>query len=184
MSTALVNLSLKQKGLTSSEHSVLNILAYRANDDAQCWPSVASLCESTSLDRKTVLKCLSSLIDKKLIEKTGAMKGKTLSTPVYKLTLTSSTNIGTTQNLSSPNISASSPKNGTPKQSQNWDMERSYLNENRKGIFSLFPFAFNRLEKQALQYLINNPQIKASYDDGVVLAPVVKKWLAQHSQKA
>lgn len=84
----LVNISHKVKGLSSSEHSILNVMAYRANDKThECWPSSSSLSESTSQDKKTIYKCLISLSEKKLIFKTGEMKGKTKSTPVYKLTL-------------------------------------------------------------------------------------------------
>lgn len=134
MSIELVNLSHKQKNLSLAEHSILNILAHRANDFSECWPSIKSLEESSSADRKTIIKVIQSLIDKKLIIKTGEMKGKTKSVPVYKLTLSSPKN-GTALNLSSTTFSVSSPKNGTAKQSQKRDMERSYIKVKRKEDF-------------------------------------------------
>jgi pyocin large subunit-like protein len=135
MSIELVNLSLIQKNLSSAEHSILNILAYRANDNShECWPSAKSLCESTSLDKKTVYKCLLSLSDKNLIIKTGRMTGRTKSTPVYKLTLSAPKN-GSAQKLSVPVFSGSTPKNGSAKRTQKRVMERSDLKDQRKGDF-------------------------------------------------
>ena len=136
MSIDLVNLSHKQKNLSSSEHSILNVMAHRANDNHECWPSANSLYESTSLDKKTIYKCLISLSEKNLIIKTGEMKGKTKSTPVYKLTL-SLPKIGCAQKSSVPNISGSIPKNGSAKLTQKRYMERSVNKDQRKSNFSL-----------------------------------------------
>jgi pyocin large subunit-like protein len=123
------------KSLSSSQHSILNILAFRANDVHEAWPSIKSLSESSSLDRKTVIKVIQSLIDKNLINNTGKKAGKTKRVPVYKLNLNSPKS-GTVQNLNSPNISGNSPNIGTVKQSQNWDMERSSFKDQRKEGFS------------------------------------------------
>ena len=133
MSYELTSLSFKQKGISSSEQQVLSILAFRANDDAECWPSVKSLHSDSKLDRKVILNCLSSLIEKKLILKTGEMKGRTKSVPVYKLTL-SSTQTGTAKNLSSTTSAGSSTKTGTAKQYQNRDMEYKDLNVNKNAL--------------------------------------------------
>lgn len=131
MSIDLVNLSLKQKNLSLAEHSILNILAYRADEKSECWPSITSLCESSSADRKTVIKVLQSLMDKNIIIKTGEMKGRTKSVPVYKLSLSSPVS-GTARNLSSTTFSRSSTKSGTAKQYQKRYMERSDLKDQRK----------------------------------------------------
>ena len=135
MSTNLVNLSFKQKNLSSSEHSVLNVLAYRANTNErnECWPSIKSLCESTSLNEKTIQLALFSLIAKNLISKTGEMKGKTKRTPVYKLTL-NTPKIGGVQKLNTPNFSINTPKIGGIKYPLNRGMERSDLKDHRKGV--------------------------------------------------
>ncbi len=130
MSYDLTTLSFAQKDLSLSEHSILNILAFRANENSECWPSIKSLIENSSADRKTVIKVIQSLIDKKLIIKTGEMKGRTKSVPVYKLTLSSPKN-GTAKKLSSPVFSISSPKNGTTKQSQKRDMELKGVNDHK-----------------------------------------------------
>jgi predicted transcriptional regulator len=134
MSYELTTLSFEQKDLSLAEHSILNILAFRANDDHECWPSIRSLIQNSSADRKTALKVIQSLIDKGLIKKTGEMKGKTRSVPVYKLTLSGPKN-GTARKLSGPVFSASSPKNGTAKQSQKRDMEYKDLNINKNVDF-------------------------------------------------
>jgi DNA-binding MarR family transcriptional regulator len=76
MSYELTILSFEQKGLSLAEHSILNILAFRANEESECWPSINSLIENSSADRKTVIKILQSLSDKKLILKTGFFKGR------------------------------------------------------------------------------------------------------------
>lgn len=156
MSIDLVNLSFVQKNLSSSEHSILNILSFRANDDYfECWPSIASLKESSSLDRKTILKVIQSLIDKKLIEKTGEMRGKTKSTPVFKVLL-SSPKIGTAKNSSSPNFSGTCPNFGTSKQSQFWDMERSDLKGKRKD--PNFSKNVTQEQKQEIKFYLENPK--------------------------
>jgi pyocin large subunit-like protein len=132
----LVNISHKLKGLTASEHSILNVLAHRAEKESQeCWPSARSLCESTSQDIKTIYKSLISLEDKKYIIKTGKMAGKTKSVPVYKLYLSVPKN-GCAQNLSVPVFSDSVPKNGCAKRTQKRYMERSDLKDQRKEDFS------------------------------------------------
>ena len=133
MSLELTMLSLKQSGLSLSEHAVLNVLAIRANESNECWPSTKSLKESCSADRKTILKVIQSLTDKKLIIKTGEMKGRTLSVPVYKLTLRCPV-IGIASKKAVPFLRVSSPKNGTAKQSQKRDMERSVNKSNRKEV--------------------------------------------------
>jgi len=149
MSIDLVNLSLKQKNLTSSEHSILNVLAFRADDIThECWPSAKSLCESTSQDKKTIYKSLISLCEKNLIVKTGAMKGRTKSTPVYKLTL-SVPKIGCAQKPSVPVFSASVPENGSAKHTQKRYMERLLIKVKEKSNFheSKGPKAFKDIYK-------------------------------------
>jgi len=131
----LVNISLKLKGLSSSEHSILNVMAFRADKETQeCHPSAKSLCESTSQDKKTVYKALISLSDKKLIIDTGKKAGKTKSVPVYKLNLSVPKN-GFAQNSSVPVFSESIPKNGSAKRTQKRYMERSVIKDQRKEDF-------------------------------------------------
>lgn len=88
------NISLKIRGLSSSEHSVLNALAVRTNDNNESHASAQSLALNTSFARGTVYLALESLSEKGLIFKTGRMVGKTKSIPVYKL------NFGLSENSS------------------------------------------------------------------------------------
>ncbi len=133
----LVNISHKLKGLSSSEHSILNVMAFRANKEThECHPSAKSLCESTSQDKKTVYKSLISLSDKKLIIDTGKKAGKTKSVPVYKLNLSVPKN-GCAQKSSVPVFSESISKNGYAKRTQKRYMERSVIKDQRKEDFSL-----------------------------------------------
>jgi DNA replication protein DnaD len=133
MSYELTTLSFEQKNLSLSEHSILNILAFRANENGECWPSVKSLIQNSSADRKTVIKSIQCLINKNLLKKTGELKGRTKSVPVYKLMLSSPKN-GTCSDISSPVFSRSSPKNGTAKQSQKRDMELKDLNDHKNVV--------------------------------------------------
>lgn len=134
MCIKLVNLSHKLKGLSSSEHSVLNVLAFRADETSnECWPSIKSLCESTSLNDKTVQASLLSLIKKNKIINTGKKAGKTQRVIVYKLNL-NTPEIGAVQNLNTPNISDNTPKTGGIKYPQNRGSERSDLNDQRKRV--------------------------------------------------
>ncbi len=135
MSIELVNLSLKVSGLSLAEHSILNILAIRADENGECFPSIKSLSENSSADRKTIMKVIDALIEKKLLIKTGEMKGRTKSVPVYKLLLSCTKN-GTASIGSGTTFSGSSTKNGTAKQYQKRDMERSVIKDHRKEVFS------------------------------------------------
>jgi len=153
MSIELVNLSYKIKYLLSSEHSTLNVLAFRADEKTyECWPSAKSLCESTSLDKKTVYKALVSLSEKKLIVKTGEMKGKTKSTPVYRVTLSVPV-IGYAQKPSVPVISGSLPKNGSPKLTQKRYMENSDLKSNKKDNSDAYATSTSKTKKPTITEL-------------------------------
>ena len=131
MCVDLVNISFKLKGLSSSEHSILNILAFRADSKThECWPSIKSLCESSSLNEKTVQSALLSLIAKNKIINTGKKAGATQRVVVYKLTL-NTPNIGGVQNLNTPYFSDNTPKIGGVKYPLNRGSERSYLKDQR-----------------------------------------------------
>lgn len=134
MSIDLVNLSYKQKNINSSEQSVLTRLSWHADINCECYPSIRSISVDTKLNRKTVQQSLVSLEEKKLIIKTGKMRGKTKSVPVYKLNL-SDPNLGFAKKVSDPVFSISDPKIGTAKRSQKRYMERSDLKDQRKDGF-------------------------------------------------
>lgn len=159
MSVELVNLSFKQKGLSSSEHSVLNVLAFRANDNNECWPSIKSLSESTSLNEKTVQTALLSLINKNKIIDTGNRAGKTKRVIIYRLII-NTTKIGGVQKLNTPNFSINTPNNGGIKYPLNRGTERSLLKDKGKDFFS-----FSLEEQQERNWYLNNPHIPVKEKD-------------------
>lgn len=77
--------SIRKNQISSLEKLVLLSLADRADEDFECWPSAKRLEDDCNTDIKTIYKALESLCSKGIIEKTGKMKGKTKSIPVYKL---------------------------------------------------------------------------------------------------
>ncbi len=110
----------KLKNLTSSERLFLLSCADRAGENGICWPSIKRLCTDTCLNKKTIISVRQSIIEKKLLEFTGKMEGRTKSVPVMRLTYvkhrcdkseTSGPENGTASN-------SSGPENGTAKQTQ------------------------------------------------------------------
>ena len=87
MSIDLVNLSFKQKDLTPAEKHILTILAFRANENLECWPSFKSIMHDSGYCRDTVNRCLSILREKQKIFDTGKRAGKTKSVIVYKIVI-------------------------------------------------------------------------------------------------
>ena len=57
---------------TATEQQVLALLAHFADDKTgQCFPSIETLARQSHLHRATVMRCLDSLKEKGLIERTG-----------------------------------------------------------------------------------------------------------------
>lgn len=77
-------------------------LADRADESHCCYPSIQRLVKDTGMDRKTIGKWISQMIEDGLISDTGERKGRTKQVRVLQLNLTSER----TQKRSSP-------KNGT-----------------------------------------------------------------------
>lgn len=123
MSYELTRLAFARTDLKSSTKFVLVALSFRANEKNQCWPSIKWISQDTGLDRKTVILCLQELQDKQLIFKTGEFKGRTKSVAVYQLTLQAVPKTELLKTEAVPLFPVSSPKNGTPKQSQKRDTE-------------------------------------------------------------
>ena len=100
---------------SSSEKSVLVALAECASSKTHlAFPSIAHVCEMTELNRKTVIPCISSLLEKGLIEDTGSTVGSTGQIIVYRI------------------MFGNSPKNGTIKESQK-------RNSTKNGTVPVFP---------------------------------------------
>jgi hypothetical protein len=134
--------TLTKKEVTTTEKLLLLSIADRCGEKGECWPSIKRLMTDTLMDRKTILKIRQSLIDKNILSYTGDFMGRTKSVPIMRLNYIqvdpkkpsksypqSSPKNGTASKISSPkNGTGSSPKIGTPKQSQNWDTEPNNRN--------------------------------------------------------
>lgn len=76
-------------------------LADYANEQGICYPSIKTLSLKTSLDRKTVIRCLAQLEEDRLIRDTGKTCGSTNQVKVYALNPNSPKN-GTVSTSKSP----------------------------------------------------------------------------------
>lgn len=76
--------SFKGKNRAIKKLIMLN-LADRAGDDGLCFPSVAKIAEDTSLDRRTIMTAITSLIEEGLLEDTKIRKGQTKQVRVLRI---------------------------------------------------------------------------------------------------
>jgi len=86
MSIAAISWVFKQEIKPSSLKFVLVALADCADDKGICWPSVEHITETTSQDRKTVIKSLDELESRGWLVDTGKRMGRTNQVKVYRLT--------------------------------------------------------------------------------------------------
>lgn len=87
MSIELLDLAFRSNVRPSSTKFVLVALADYANDWHEAYPSITTLCNRTSQDRKTVMTNLQRLQQAGLIVDTGVRRGKTQQVRVYKILL-------------------------------------------------------------------------------------------------
>lgn len=104
----------------SSLKFVLVALADYANDEGEAYPSIETLVNKTSQNRKTVQANIKKLIALGLIEDTGKKRGKTKQIPVLKMLLKGAQKRERSQKRNSTeNGIVKGPKNGTvPKTGQ------------------------------------------------------------------
>lgn len=105
MSIEAVSWALKVKGIKSSMKFVLVVLANHADATNMAWPSVASIVDSTNLDRKTVLKAIDCLEEYGFLKDTGKREGATKQVKIYRLCIE--------KNCVEESQKRNSPKNGT-----------------------------------------------------------------------
>jgi len=87
MSYEMTKRAIEFNGLTTATKSLLIVLAFRANDKNQCWPSYKSLMENTRMNKRTLIKSIKELEALGFISKSGEMKGKTKLIPVYTISI-------------------------------------------------------------------------------------------------
>lgn len=85
MSIAALDWVFKQDIHPSWLKFTLVALADCAGDEGECWPSIAHICATTSLDRKTVIKALDQLTVLGYLAETGEKRGRTKQVKVYIL---------------------------------------------------------------------------------------------------
>lgn len=86
MSVQAISWAFSQPIRPASRKFVLVALAnFSGSEDSLCFPSTQTLCEHTSLDRKTVIECLDDLEKEGYILDTGKRRGVTSQVKVYKL---------------------------------------------------------------------------------------------------
>ena len=114
----LATWKLTKEQVSSSEKLFLLSCANRAGESHECWPSLKRLSADTGLDRKTLIKVRQELIEKGLLEYTGACIGRSNQIPVMRLSYVdhsvsefTSPKIGT--GTSTKNGTGTSPKIGT-----------------------------------------------------------------------
>ena len=123
MSIEFLNLAFKAPVKPSSLKFVLVALSDFANEAGEAYPSIETLENKTSQNRKTILANIAKLIELGLARDTGERKGKTRQIPVYwinkdalrKLTASNSTKKGTVKDGELDN----STKNGPIEDDQN-----------------------------------------------------------------
>ena len=98
MSIAAINWALNSvTGITSSEKAILFALGDRADETHRCFPSYDDLCNRSCATRNTVSKALNRFEELKLVEREKRFGKST----VYRLNVTSSTEMHTTADSSS-----------------------------------------------------------------------------------
>ncbi|ENU80160.1 hypothetical protein F975_01914 [Acinetobacter sp. ANC 3789] len=114
---------------------VLLSLADRAGEDHTCYPSMQRLEQDTGLDRKTILKIISELLEDNLIQDTGERKGVTKRVKVYKLLgVTGRETVPTTEPFNRQKPPETVP---TMEQSQQWnDSNNGMLNSPNSGTLN------------------------------------------------
>ena len=131
----------EQRTGSSAAKLVLLALARRANEHLLAFPSVKSLSDDTELNRKTVLNCLSKLIELQLIIDTGYRVGSTKQVVVYKLQIDdnlNNTNLGTVIPETVPFLPDNSPV-FTVEQSQKRATEELFNNKEKDNIPPIVP---------------------------------------------
>lgn len=118
MSVQAIAWSFQQNIKPSSVKFVLVALCDYTNEVGLAYPSIARLCEKTSLNRKTVLSALSKLCDLGYLVDTGERKGATSQVRVYQITVPESGHLEEAKESQFfqervPFLPTKSPKNGT-----------------------------------------------------------------------
>jgi len=152
MEATLATWELTKASVNSREKFFLLSLARRAGEEHTCWPSIKRMVEDTGFDRKTVVDVRQSVIDKKLINYTGRMVGRSGQIPEMKLLYVDEwernrnsprlkdelevvDNFPKNTLTSTENGTGTSPKNGTGTSTENGTLNSKVEYNNRNKSF-------------------------------------------------
>ena len=128
MSISALNNAFKADIKKSSLKFILVAMADYANEEGEAYPSIQTLNNKTSLNRKTIIAGLMQLETLGYLKNTGKKVGRTNSISVWQITsLVQQSQKGDSLVSSPKNGTSSSPKSGIAKQSQKRDIEPSSL---------------------------------------------------------
>lgn len=142
MSRAATDWAWSVQGVSSSEKLTLLALADRADEEHQCFPSIARLAADTGLNRKTVMASIQRLIKADLMADTGMRRGLSGQVRVYQLGVEAlpvfrsengvtvpkagqSQKRDSTESGTVPEMDGNSPKNGTGNSPKNGTQNQS-----------------------------------------------------------
>jgi len=86
VSNQAITLALQTQGVSSAEKFLLVVISNYANQDMEAWPSHARLARDTCMSRRTIIRLVASLAEKKLISVRGRKSRGLQTTSLYTLT--------------------------------------------------------------------------------------------------
>ena len=145
MSVDAVSWAYKQK-IKSSVKFVLVTLCDFANDEGKLWPSVATICERTCQDRKTVMSAIEELVNQGCLVDTGERKGGTKQVKVYM--------------ICQKDLSKNSTKNGTVKEYQKRNSTKNGTVPNFPIKSTKFPYKEYQISHERVPNLVHGTIIE------------------------
>ena len=174
MSISALNNAFKADVKKSSLKFILVAMADYANEEGEAYPSIQTLNNKTSLNRKTIIAGLMQLESLGYLKNTGKKVGRTNSITVWQITGPVEQSQKGDSLVSSPkNGTSSSPKKGTPKQSQKRHIEpSSFLTTNGTTrhkpsfdeFYNSYPKKIKKKDSQAIWKKLTAEQRQAAKD--------------------
>lgn len=174
MSIEALNCAFKADIKKSSLKFILVAMADYANEEGEAYPSIQTLNNKTSLNRKTIIAGLMQLESLGYLKNTGKKVGRTNSISVWQITNPVEQSQKGDSLVSSPkNGTSSSPKKGTPKQSQKRDIEPSVIlttsvttrtTVSFDDFYKIYPKKIKKKDSQAIWKKLTAEQRQAAKD--------------------
>ena len=174
MSIEALNCAFKADIKKSSLKFILVAMADYANEEGEAYPSIQTLNNKTSLNRKTIIAGLMQLETLGYLKNTGKKVGRTNSISVWQITGPGEQSQKGDSLVSSPkNGTSSSPKNGTAKQSQKRDIEPSVIlttsvttrtTVSFDDFYKIYPKKIKKKDSQAIWKKLTAEQRQAAKD--------------------